>query len=82
MLNVKYNKMWLKMKILLTWQSKVHALVNEEFLPASLFHAWESGEHYTLKNCIHNTSSTFSILNLQTWIAGWHSAAGLMQTPI
>ena len=35
-LNVKYSEMWRKMKTLLTWYGEVHALVYEEFLPASV----------------------------------------------
>ena len=37
--NVKYGEMWRKMRTLLTWYSAVHALVHEEFLPASVFRA-------------------------------------------
>jgi len=36
-LNVKYSEMFKKMKTLLTWYITVHALVHEEFLPASMF---------------------------------------------
>jgi hypothetical protein len=69
------------MKILLTWYRAVHALVHE-FLPASVFCTWESGELYTQKECIHTTSSTCSILNLRTCVASWNCAVGLILTPI
>ena len=39
MLNVIYSEMWRMMNTLLTWYSEVHALVQEEFLPASVFRA-------------------------------------------
>jgi hypothetical protein len=39
MLNVRYSEMWRMMTTLLTWYSEVHALVQEEFLPASVFRA-------------------------------------------
>jgi len=38
-LKVKYSEMWRKMKTLLTCCIEVHALVQEEFLPASVFRA-------------------------------------------
>jgi hypothetical protein len=34
---VKYSEMWRKMKTLLPWYNAVHAIVHEEFLPASVF---------------------------------------------
>jgi len=36
-LNVKYSEMWRKMKTLMTCSIVIHALVQEEFLPASVF---------------------------------------------
>ena len=67
---------------MLTWYSKVHALVHEKFLPVSVFHASESSECYTQKECIHTTSSTFRILNLWTCVARWNCAVGLILTPV
>jgi len=81
-LNVKYSETWRKMKILLTWYSEVPVLVHEKFLPASVFRARDSGECYTQKDCIHTTSSAFTILNLRTCVAGWNCAIGLILTPI
>jgi hypothetical protein len=40
---------------------------------------WESGEHYTQKECIR---TTFSTLTLWTCAAGWNCAVGLILTPI
>jgi hypothetical protein len=48
-LNVNYSEMWTKMKTLLTRSSEVHALKQEEFLPASVFRTRESGERYVQK---------------------------------
>jgi len=76
MLNVRYSEMWSMMNTLLTWYSEVHALVQEEFLPASVFRAWESGERCSQKECIRTTSKAFSILNLRTCVAGWICAVG------
>ena len=81
-LSVKYSEMWKKIRTLLTWSSEVHALVQVEFLPASVFRAWESGESYTQKECIRTASSAFSILNLWTCVACWNCAVGLILTPI
>jgi len=36
MFNVRYVEMWRKMKILLIQHSEIHALLHEEFLPASV----------------------------------------------
>jgi len=67
---------------LLTWYREVHALVPQEFLPASMFRAKKSWESYhTQKDCIRTISSVFSILNLQAWLAGWHPAVWVMPTP-
>jgi len=71
MLNVKYSEVWKMMNTLLTWYSEVHALVQEESLPASVFRAWESGECCTQKECIRTTSNALSILNLRTCVASW-----------
>jgi len=67
---------------LLTLYSEIHALLHEEFLPASVCRAWGSGERCTQMECIHITSSAFNILNLRTCVACWNCAAGLMRIPI
>jgi len=76
------QQMCRKMKTLLTWYSKVHALEHEEFLPSPVFHTWESGVYYTQKECIHTATSTFGILNMRTCVASWNCAIGLILTPI
>jgi len=43
---------------------------------------WESGEHYTQKECIRILSSAFSILNPRTCVTGWICAVGLILIPI
>jgi len=61
---------------------QIHALLHEEFLPVSVCRARGSGERYTQMECIHTTSSAFSILNLRPCVAGWNYAAGLLLIPI
>ena len=56
---------------------KIHALrKHEECLPASVLGASLQKQHYNL-----SISSTFSILNLPTWVDGWISAVGIILTP-
>ena len=76
------QQMWRKMKTLLTWYSKVLAREHKEFLPSLVFHTWESGVRYKQNECIRTPTSTFGILNMQTCVASWNCAIGLILTPI
>jgi hypothetical protein len=52
---------------------RFHALVLQEFLPASVYRAKKSQESYsTQKDC--TIPREFSTLNLRAWLAGWHPA--------
>jgi hypothetical protein len=77
LLYVKHDKMWMRRKTLLKWQSAFHMLVLKEFPPASVFCALESGKCYIEKDCVHAISSEFN-MNLQTWVGYWNSAIVLM----
>jgi hypothetical protein len=52
LVNFQYNEMCIREKTLLKWQSIVHMLVPVEFLPTFMFCTWQSGNHYTIKDCI------------------------------
>jgi hypothetical protein len=51
----------------------------EEFLPSSVFRAWDSGERCSHMEYIRTTSNAFSILNLRTCVAGLICAVGLIK---
>lgn len=63
--------MWGKRKTLVTWYSKVHALVHEYFPAISMYCIWQSIEHYIQEN-ICTISSAFNALNLQTQANDWN----------
>jgi len=76
------QQVWRKMKTLLTSHSKNHALLHEEFLPASVFCVRGSGECYTQQDCVHRYPVHSASWTCQHGLAGWNSATGLILTPI
>jgi hypothetical protein len=75
-LNVKVNKMWMKLKTFYRWYSVALLPVHEEFLCVSVFHRQECGEHYVSKACVHFTYIMYNTFNQQTMPYDWNFVTG------